>query len=78
MKFDPTELVLRKVEICLLEQSGSAPLCSCCQTSAANFQTRVWYDGDDANKDNPITEMLCRACLSRELTQEWGINAQTA
>ncbi len=67
---EEAESPLRKMQIYLLEASPLPVRCTCCRDASAKFQTRVWYD-DRMNE--PITELLCPLCLSRELLQEWGI-----
>lgn len=74
VRYENIEPILRRMEIYLLPETSQAEPCSCCKTAAAQFRATVWYD-DDRDGAQPIAELLCRACVSAELLQEWGLSA---
>lgn len=73
MNIEHSTPALRKMEIYLIKAARPLP-CSCCKKVNAEFQTSIWYDYRATHKREPIVEILCRSCLSSQLTAEWGIS----
>ena len=68
---DDKDPILEKMEIyhCIKGEDDPLP-CSVCKSADAEFETGVWYDGQDPDKDDPYTEMICGVCLTVQLLEE--------